>query len=119
MKGSKWTWLRDKCIELGYNESAKLAQEIEEVLHRLYGVTDTKAWRNVEAKDVEEAFKNSSFNVISNVDYCCACEETKRFCLYCDECKFGMEVGICDISDSLYVNFCDIFEGEKSKNERW
>ena len=109
---SKWEWIEKACETQGYIESAKVARQIEDVLYRLYGTTITKAWRNLEKKEVEGAFKNEPFDIISNVDYCCACEESKKFC---DECIFGMEVGTCNRKDSLYVKFCDIFGEEQSK----
>ena len=115
MKGSKWTWLRDKCIKLGYNNSANLAQEIEDVLHRLYGVTDTKAWMKVEEDAIEEHFERDPFIIIENSQFCCACEETLRSRIGCRECLFGKEVGTCDADNSLYRGFHGTFQMEQSK----
>lgn len=115
MKGSKWTWLRDKCIELGYNESANSAQEIEDVLHRLYGTTDTKAWVDAKEDVIEEHFEREPRKIIENSRFCCACEETRGSSIGCCGYLFGKEVGACDADNSLYRKFCDIFLMEQSK----
>lgn len=117
MKGSKWTWLRDKCIELGYYKSAKLAQEIENQLHQLYGVTDTKAWMEVGEDMIEADFYIDPSRIIANPAFCRACEESKRFNLRCSECAFAKQTRPCDVEGSLYLKFCLTFKKEHSKND--
>lgn len=115
MKGSKWTWLRDKCIKLGYNESAKLAQEIEDVLYRLYGITNTKAWIDAKEKEIAENFIKDPNDIVTNPDFCCACVDVRELPLCCSKCIFGRETGICDVDGSLYLNFYKMFQMEHSK----
>lgn len=115
MNGSKWTWLHEKCIKLGYKESAKLAHEIEDVLHRLYPATGTKVWTDVEEDAIEETFNRDPFEIIGSSQFCCACEDTESSKRGCHECLFGKEVGTCDLDKSIFAKFCGIFQTEESK----
>jgi len=113
MKGSKWTWLRDKCLELGYTKAAELAEEIEAVLHTLYGETKTEAWERLAEDELEKTFDNHRGRVLSSSAYCRGCEETKKAGGDCSKCKFGEIMGICITLDSAYSHFRFIFAREE------
>ena len=118
MKGSKWTWLRDKCLELGYIKAAELAQEIEDRLYSLYGATTTEEWERVTESEIEVEFSNDPNDIICSSTFCRGCEETHRTKLFCHDCKFGKETGVCDKKNSLFLLFYNMFELEERYKRR-
>jgi hypothetical protein len=114
MKGSKWTWLRDKCLELGYIEAAELAQEIEDVLYKIYGTTKTEAGERTKSWEIEDAFNRDPVTIISSDLFCPGC----MTCGWCEDCKFGKAVGICGTKGALFTVFRETFKMEEKQMRR-
>lgn len=114
MKDSKWIWLRKKCSRLGFKKAAVLAQEIDDVLLRLYGDSSTEEWRFAEKSYVKAYFKASRLDFILDTRFCPGCVESKD----CESCLFGEEVGICTENYSLFSRFRDaVGEGDDEEDE--
>lgn len=117
---SKWEWIERQCRELGADECADIAHEIEEVLKRLYGDTVTKEWeKKYNMLDVLDAHIDlCCIRVIANTAiYCIACEEESN----CINCGFARETGsTCGgsvDSEGLYSNFMRLIR-ELEENEQ-
>ena len=113
MKDSKWIWLRKKCSRLGFKDAAALAQEIDDVLVRLYGDSSTEEWRFADESDIKSYFKMSRLDFILDTKFCPGCMEHKN----CESCLFGQEVGICKEDDSLFTKFRDAFGEGDNEND--
>lgn len=114
MKGSKWTWLRKKYSRLGFKEAAVIAQQIDDVLVRLYGDGSTEEWRFADESYINAYFKASRLDFILHTKFCPGCMKSKN----CEECLFGKEVGICKYNGSLFSKFRDaIGEGDDKYDE--
>lgn len=111
MKGSKWTWIQDKCLELGYFDSANHAQNIENTLILAYGASDTEEWRETEEDFIENLFDVDCNNLFYNVEFCRGCVETGgKTCKSCEYAKIEKR----NFSGrSLYGRFIDAFDKER------
>ena len=118
MEGSKWTWLRDKCLDLGYVKAAELAQEIEDQLYDIYGETSTVRWRSARESVIEGEFDANPDLLIGSSVFCQACVESKKVGLRCSECEFKKKTGMCSDGESLFLRFCDMFELEERRERR-
>lgn len=106
---SKWEYIRDACRELGYEEAAGIAGEIEEVLKDIYGDTRTIAWMREYIGIKERHLANINIWVIaSSMEYCVACMEEEL----CKHCKFKKRTGGCISEGSLYSRFFDALHRE-------
>ena len=112
MKGSKWTWIQDKCLEKGYFESARLAQEIEIGLLKAYGRSDTKMWREMEEGAPEGSFQNFPEDLFAARLLCRGCVESHNDC---SECTFRIFCGKCSAPDSTFTRFDAAFEKERER----
>ena len=103
---SKWEYIRDACKELGYEEAAGIAGEIEELLKEIYGDTKTIAWmRDYIGINLESA--SDIYVLASSITYCIACLEDG-----CTSCRFRKRGGGCGSNDTLYKQFLDALERE-------
>ena len=118
MKGSKWTFLRDKCLALEYIKAAEVAQKIEDTLYNVYSATNTEAWKELTEDEVEDEFSSDPDTIIDSCRYCRGCEEKKKHNDTCSECKFGKYGGMCCNGDSLFTLFCTIFSMEEKQAQR-
>ena len=109
---SKWEWIRDACKELGYNEAAGIADEIETLLKDIYGNTKTIAWMR-EYIGVKERYLVSIniWIVASSMEYCVACMEEEL----CENCRFRKRAGGCNSKGSLYNRFFDALHREDER----
>jgi len=110
MKGSKWQYIRDKCIEMDYTESAKIAQEIEDALVEAYGISSTPTWR---AKGAKTLNLWSLHDVILKRSFCRGCVETDKIDAYCFGCKYGRKKGVCGDQRSQFAKFMCTYEEEE------
>ena len=113
---SKWEWIKDACNELGYEEAAGIAGEIETLLKEIYGDTKTVAWM----KDYIDVKYGSLVSLILPPDasdigriagsprYCIACMED----VHCGTCRFAMRGGGCCVGDTLYIRFMNTLHRE-------
>lgn len=113
MKDSKWIWLRKKCSHLGFKEAKALAQEIDDVLVRIYGDSSTEEWRFADEAYIKSYFKASRLDFILDTKFCPGCMESDS----CEKCLFGKERGICKENDSLFSKFRDAFGEGDDENE--
>ena len=105
---SKWEWIRDACRELGYNEAAGIADEIEKVLKDIYGDTRTIAWMKDYIDVKEEPLSGGRIYVLAgSIKYCIACMEDG-----CTTCRFRKRGGGCGTDDTLYRQFLEVLERE-------
>ena len=102
---SKWEYIRDACRELGYEEAAGIAGEIEEVLKDIYGDTRTIAWMR---DYIDNKYNPFDVLLASSMEYCVACMEEEL----CEHCKFKKHAGGCNAEGSLYSRFFDAFHRE-------
>ena len=109
MNGSKWTWLRDKSLEIGKIEAAALAQEIEDILYECYGSTTTDAWQKAKENEILEMYYEDSDSLIDDTLFCRGCEESGGS-WNCEICEFGKKAGKCGNPNSLFMRFCEAFE---------
>ena len=111
MNGSKWAWIRDKCIELDYIDSANLAQDIENTLILAYGASDTKEWREAEEDFIENLFDVDHEKLFWNVEFCRGCVETGR--KSCHSCEYAKMEKRNFSGRSRYGQFIDAFDRER------
>ena len=107
---SKWEWIRDACSELGYNEAARIADEIETLLKEIYGDTKTIAWMR-DYIDIIKEMRVSSPNIWSvacSSFYCIGCAEDTQVD-NCYNCRFKKRAGSCFKNGSLYSRFMEVF----------
>ena len=99
---SKWEYIRDACRELGYEEAAGIADEIEKVLKDIYGDTKTIAWMR-DYIDVKEECLSARdvYKLAGDTKYCVGCMEDVK----CNICRFGERTGLCMRSHSLFQRF--------------
>ena len=111
MKGCKWSWIRDKCIELGYTDSANLAQDIENILILAYGASDTEEWRKAEENYIENLFDEDYDSLFEDISFCRGCVETcGKPCVFCKYRGIEMEKFS---GRSRYGLFTDAFDREQ------
>ena len=115
MEGSKWIWLTKKCSRLGFKKSKVLAQQIEDLLVKIYGDGATSEWCFADKEEVDFLFKASREAFIVETKYCPGCVETV---VDCSTCRFGKEAGICSEEDSLFSKFKHTFESEEHE-KKW
>ena len=110
---SKWEWIRDACRELGYEEAAGIADEIELVLKSIYGDTKTIAWMR-DYIDIKEEDLDTSYiwHIAGRTWYCIACVVEHYDCR---SCKFKKQSGGCYEIGSIYRQFCELFYMYKEK----
>ena len=101
---SKWEYIRDACRELGYEEAAGIADEIEIMLKEIYGDTKTIAWMRDYIVMKEECLTGRDIYILAgNPDYCIGCVEDVK----CNNCRFAAYDGVCVSSGSLFQHFID------------
>jgi len=110
MKGSKWQYIRDKCIEMGYTKSAKIAQEIEDALVNIYGDSSTPAWR-IRSKEIVDLWP--LIEIIKSRPFCKGCVETNEIDAYCFGCKYGKLEGECLDLGSQFHRFQSAYKEEE------
>jgi len=116
MKGSKWQYIRDKCIEMGYTESAKIAQEIDDALVNIYGDSSTPAWQWVTEEYVSSL---SLYAIIVRRSYCRGCDEAEKKDLECYQCEYGKLKGDCVNQRSQFAKFMRTYtEEEQCRNKQ-
>lgn len=108
MEGSKWTWLVKKCSRLRYKEAKVLAQEIEDLLVKLYGDSSTEDWRFADKDEVNLFFKQSREDFVLSTKFCPACIVSD-----CKLCLFGKRAGICKNNNSLFNKFFRAFNEKR------
>ena len=97
---SKWEYIRDACRELGYEEAAWIADEIERVLKDIYGDTKTCKWMR-DYMDVKGTlYKAELLRVATSSMYCIGCMED----IDCETCRFNTVTGGLQ-PGSLYSRF--------------
>ena len=102
---SKWEYIRDACKELGYEEAAGIADEIEKVLEEIYGDTKTIAWmRDYISIKYKTLYNLDIWILASSMEYCVACME-EELCKYC---RFRKRAGGCNKKGSLYSRFFNV-----------
>ena len=104
---SKWEYIRDACKELGYEEAAGIADEIETVLKEIYGDTRTIAWMRdyIDIKN-GDCFMSSRLSdiylVTVDIVYCIACDKDG-----CSSCRFRKRSGGCASGTALFGRFIE------------
>jgi len=116
---SKWEWIAEKAREIGNDELAVVAEDIEKLLKEIYGDTITKQWeedyheiewmwrRCIDEKDEIMLLRD----VMLRGYYCIACVECNRICF---NCSFARLAGRCSDDDSLFGRAYD-----KLKEVEW
>ena len=99
---SKWEYIRDGCMSLGFRESMKIADEIETLLKEIYGDTKTVKWMRdyiLYIKEEEPTARDISI-IAGSVEYCIACMEDG-----CTTCRFRKRGGGCGTDNTLFRYF--------------
>jgi hypothetical protein len=112
----KWEWIKNRLLELNYPDIAKLANEIDQTLIRLYKYKTTKKWREdyeyINKKynsltNIVQKLKYINFSLVISTGYCTACKYHK---IECDICNFANECKPCYISGSMVVKVTDLLK---------
>lgn len=106
---SKWEWIEKQLREIGEDELADMAAEIEGALGSIYGNTITEEWKEDNEDTILSLDDDDKHGILSGVNaisgemsYCIACEETEEIC---DDCKYAAEYGKCKYNTSQYGRF--------------
>jgi len=102
-------------MKLGYTKAAKLAQELEDTLQRIYSTTSTREWAAATEREIEKKYSEDPDFIIYYVGYCIACEKTREVSNRCSDCAFAIETGDCGEDRSLFSRVCIAFLKENEK----
>lgn len=110
---SKWEWIEQECMKLGYKESAKIAHELEKVLKKLYGTTITENDNGLRLF-LDECFEDGDtpyrriLMLVFDDTFCIACERTQYICQDCLFHKKGYGCG----DNTLFGSFITMLKKE-------
>jgi len=102
---TKWEYITTRCKKEGYQQSAKIAKQIDEILQRLYGRKHTKTWQ----REYQLLDTRNLLHIAEDSSYCIACIEHVEIC---EDCKFAKVAGDCGDYDSLFRKFLDTLVDE-------
>ena len=126
----KWEFITFLCQKAGFEKSAEIAYEIDQILLQLYEKEHTERWIK-EYNKIQKVFNTHKNNkpklhylckcIAYQTKYCVACEEHrirlggKHSIIRCNECYFANLAGKCRDEDSLFKQFIKTIDEEFKK----